>query len=61
MLTRNYGMSYEGEKFSYVIFSKNKIEPCQSRIIRHPFKEKGLIKLQLCFKSGIEEKTITKK
>jgi ribosomal protein RSM22 (predicted rRNA methylase) len=54
-------LNYEDEKFSYIIFSKNKVEPCQTRVVRHPFKGKGFIKLQLCSKHGIEEKTITKK
>jgi ribosomal protein RSM22 (predicted rRNA methylase) len=54
-------LNYEDEKFSYVIFSKNKIEACQNRVIRHPFKGAGFINLQLCSKSGIEEKIITKK
>jgi ribosomal protein RSM22 (predicted rRNA methylase) len=54
-------LNYEDEKFCYVIFSKNEIDPCQSRVVRHPFKGNGFIKLQLCTKNGIEEKTITKK
>jgi ribosomal protein RSM22 (predicted rRNA methylase) len=54
-------LNYEDEKFSYLIFSKKKIEPCHSRVLRHPYKGSGFIKLQLCSKTGIEEKTITKK
>ncbi len=54
-------LNYEDEKFSYVIFSKNKREACQNRVIRHPFKGAGFINLQLCSKNGTEEKTITKK
>jgi ribosomal protein RSM22 (predicted rRNA methylase) len=54
-------LNYEDEKFSYVIFSKNKVAPCQNRVIRHPLKGSGFINLQLCSKSGIEKKTITKK
>jgi ribosomal protein RSM22 (predicted rRNA methylase) len=54
-------LNYEDEKFCYVIFSKNKVDPCQARVIRHPFKGAGYINLQLCSKNGIEEKTITKK
>ncbi len=54
-------LNYEDEKFSYLIFSKNKVSPCQARVIRHPFKGAGFIKLQLCSKNGIEEKTVTKK
>lgn len=54
-------LNYEDEKFSYLIFSKDKIEPCHSRILRHPYKGSGFIKLKLCSRMGIEEKTITKK
>jgi ribosomal protein RSM22 (predicted rRNA methylase) len=54
-------LNYEDEKFSYLIFSKNKVEPCQNRVIRHPFKGSGFINLQFCSKNGIEKKTITKK
>ncbi len=54
-------LNYEDEKFCYLIFSKNKFEPCQNRIVRHPFKGAGFVKLQLCSKSCLEEKTITKK
>lgn len=54
-------LNYEDEKFSYLIFSKNKIPTCHSRVLRHPYKGSGFIKLQLCSKTGIEEKTITKK
>jgi ribosomal protein RSM22 (predicted rRNA methylase) len=54
-------LNYEDEKFSYLIFSKNKVAPCQTRVVRHPFKGAGFIKLQLCSKNGIEEKTVTKK
>jgi ribosomal protein RSM22 (predicted rRNA methylase) len=59
--TKEATLNYEDEKFSYLIFSKIQIEPCQSRVICHPFKGKGFIKLPLCTRSGIEEKTITKK
>ncbi len=54
-------LNYEDEKFCYVIFSKNKVEPCQSRVVRHPFKGAGFIKLQLCSSHQLEEKIITKK
>ncbi|MBS0604782.1 MAG: hypothetical protein JSS60_07075 [Verrucomicrobia bacterium] len=59
--TKDATLNYEDEKFSYLIFSRNKVEPCQSRVLRRPFKGEGFIKLQLCSKSGIEEKTVTKK
>jgi ribosomal protein RSM22 (predicted rRNA methylase) len=54
-------LNYEDENFSYLIFSKNKLEPCHSRVLRSPFKGQGYIKLQLCSKNGLDFKTITKK
>jgi len=59
--TKDATLNYEDEKFSYVIFSKTKFAPCQSRVLRHPFKGEGFVKLQLCSSNGIEVKTITKK
>ncbi len=59
--TKDATLNYEDEKFSYLIFAKNKVEPCQSRVLRHPFKGEGFIKLQLCSKKGLDSKTITKK
>lgn len=59
--TKEATLNYEDEKFSYLIFSKRKIEPVHARILRHPFKGKGFVKLQLCSKTGLEEKTMTKK
>jgi ribosomal protein RSM22 (predicted rRNA methylase) len=59
--TKDATLNYEDEKFSYLIFSKNKFEPCQSRVLRRPFKGTGFVKLQLCSTNEIEMKTITKK
>ena len=59
--TKDATLNYEDEKFSYLIFAKTQFEPCQSRVLRHPFKGEGFIKLQLCSKNGIEQKTVTKK
>lgn len=54
-------LSYEDEKFSYLIFSRAPISASYSRVIRHPFKGSGFVKLQLCTKTGLKEKTITRK
>lgn len=55
-------LNYEDEKFSYLIFSKIKINPCRSRILRRPEKSTGFIKLQVCSDNHkIENKIITKK
>lgn len=54
-------LNYEDEKFSYLIFSKTKFEPCRSRVLRHPFKGKGFVKFQFCSTLELEQKTITRK
>ena len=53
-------LSYEDEKFSYVIASRTPIEPAKARIIRHPRFMKGHVKLTLCTPQGIEARTVTK-
>lgn len=53
-------LNYEDEKFCYLIVSRKRLEPCQSRVLRHPFKGKGFVKLQLCSRNGIVQKTVTK-
>lgn len=59
--TKDASLNYEDEKFSYLIFSKSKLETCHSRVLRRPFKGEGFVKLQLCSKDQIELKTLTKK
>lgn len=59
--TKEATLNYEDEKFSYLIFSRIAFNPCASRILRRPIKGKGFIKLQICSKNEIENKTITKK
>jgi ribosomal protein RSM22 (predicted rRNA methylase) len=60
-ITKEATLNYEDEKFSYLIFYKKRVEPCQSRVLRRPFKGVGYVKLLLCSKEGLEAKTITKK
>ena len=54
-------LNYEDEKFSYVIFSRAPIACSSPRVIRHPLKGSGFVKLQLCGETGFLEKTITRK
>ena len=53
-------LNYEDEKYCYLVFSKEKIERCQSRIVRHPLYGSGFVKFKVCAENGLEEKTITK-
>ena len=59
--TKEATLNYEDEKFSYLIFAKNRCVPCDARVLRRPFKGEGFVKLQLCSKGNIDLKTITKK
>jgi ribosomal protein RSM22 (predicted rRNA methylase) len=54
-------LNYEDEKFSYMAFSKDPVDLCSSRIIRHPRKGKGHVQLTLCTAEDIEDTVITKK
>lgn len=61
-ILKNADVPYEDEKFSYIAVSKNDIEKADySRVLRHPKIESGKITLQICTKSGISEKIVTKK
>jgi ribosomal protein RSM22 (predicted rRNA methylase) len=54
-------LGYEDEKFSYLIASKNNSQSTGSRIVRHPGKHSGHVKLVLCTAEGkIENGTITR-
>ena len=53
---------YEDEKFCYLALYKDKIQNKESRILRHPKIQSGLIRLKLCNKdSSINEVIITKR
>jgi ribosomal protein RSM22 (predicted rRNA methylase) len=61
-LLKNADVPYEDEKFSYVSVSKTNVnKPDYARVLRHPKIESGKITLQICTKSGISEKIVTKK
>jgi ribosomal protein RSM22 (predicted rRNA methylase) len=65
-------LGYEDEKFSYVIASKTNVAVAEtantvdassavSRIVRHPLKHSGHVKLTLCTPQGkIENRTVTR-
>lgn len=55
-------LGYEDEKYSYLIASRTPAVHTQSRILRHPQKHSGHVKLVLCTPEGKEEeKVITRK
>ena len=54
-------LGYEDEKFSYVVVAKEGATPAEGRILRHPLKQKGHVKLRICTDEGIVETTVSKK
>jgi ribosomal protein RSM22 (predicted rRNA methylase) len=58
---KNGTMNYEDEKYSYLIFSREKIALNQSRILSRPQKQGGFVNLKLCSEQGIEKVTISRK
>lgn len=55
-------LNYEDEKFCYLIASKLPVTQAENRIVRHPLKQSGHVRLSLCASSGLlEEKVITRK
>lgn len=61
-LLKEGSLGYEDEKFSYLIASKTPALPVSNRILRHPLKQSGHVRLTVCTDSGkIEEKTISRK
>ncbi|MCC5831988.1 MAG: rRNA methyltransferase [Chlamydiales bacterium] len=54
-------LSYEDEKFSYVIVTKEPLNRSAPRILSTPQKRSGHVNLQLCAEEGIEIKTVSKK
>jgi ribosomal protein RSM22 (predicted rRNA methylase) len=55
-------LGYEDEKYSYLIASKKPFSlPRPCRILRHPQKQSGHVRLSLCTSSGsAEETTVTR-
>ncbi len=54
-------LNYEDEKFSYFIFARQNQNRTQARVLRHPYKGKGFVKLRLCTEQELVERTVTKK
>ncbi len=54
-------LGYEDEKYSYLIASRSAFETPSARILRHPQKNSGHVRLVLCTEKGaVEEITVTK-
>jgi ribosomal protein RSM22 (predicted rRNA methylase) len=58
-------LGYEDEKYSYVVYAHPSVDlerlPIQGRILRHPLKGSGFVKMSVCEADGmIRERTITR-
>lgn len=60
-LLKSGTLNYEDEKFSYLVFTKEKYPLPASRILRHPLQRSGHTLLTLCTPKGIENRTISKR
>jgi ribosomal protein RSM22 (predicted rRNA methylase) len=54
-------LSYEDEKFAYLVVTKTACHPCEARVLRHPKIHKGHVELELCAKNGKQHVTVSKR
>lgn len=55
-------LAHEDEKYSYVALTRADLPHVDNRVLRHPFKRKGLVSLTLCTGAdGLAEAKITKR
>lgn len=54
-------LGYEDEKFSYLVFGKEKASPFQARVIRRPLPHSGHIELITCQSEGVKKEVYSKK
>ncbi len=60
-LLKEGSLGHEDEKFSYLVASKIPGTPFSGRVVRHPLKQSGHVRLRLCTDQGkLEEKVITR-
>ena len=53
-------MGYEDEKYSYVAATRAAIGLAPARILRHPMRYPGHVKLRLCTHEGLRDETVTR-
>src|SRR5262249_52533930 len=54
-------LSYEDEKFSYVLAARSAVDRAAAKVIPHPIKLKGHVRLDLCGGGGLEKKIVSRK
>ena len=60
-LAKGGTLSYEDEKYFYLLFAKDDIQKLGERVIRRPVIKENNISLVLCTGDGVKTKTFTKK
>jgi ribosomal protein RSM22 (predicted rRNA methylase) len=59
---KDVSLSYEDEKYSYVVASRESVQLPHARVLRHPQKRSGHVNLVLCQEDGTEaKKTFSRK
>jgi ribosomal protein RSM22 (predicted rRNA methylase) len=53
-------MGYEDEKYSYLIAARSAPDRAAARILRHPLRYPGHLRLRLCTAQGLTEQTVTR-
>lgn len=53
-------LGYEDEKFSYVAAVREEAGAGRARILRHPWQEKGAVRLELCTAEGLRTRRVTR-
>lgn len=51
---------FEDEKFTYLALSRSPAETQPARVLRHPMRYKGHVRLDLCTENGLRTETITR-
>lgn len=54
-------LGYEDEKFAYIAVAKQPSRAVQARVLRHPLRQPGYTRLQLCAVEGLQQLTVTKR
>jgi ribosomal protein RSM22 (predicted rRNA methylase) len=60
-LAKEGALSYEDEKYAYVVASRHAGRPLAARVIRHPQQRSGLVRLVVCTASGVRHLVVTRK
>jgi ribosomal protein RSM22 (predicted rRNA methylase) len=60
-LAKSAELSYEDEKYSYVVFARRAAALPEARIVRHPRKHSGHVELEICMAEGLKRTTVSRR